>query len=111
MGAPPEFWIAKQVSTKMWSAPHIGGIWVMRLPDAAVLRCASHRPADTGCMAEIGLRGIYPGVIPLQELPVHGVNRCLKCHPKFERRRRSGHSEKWKWHFFVDSPACRAVTG
>jgi hypothetical protein len=46
----------------------------MRRPDAAVLRCASYRPADTLCMAEIGLRGIYPRDIPPQAFPVHGVN-------------------------------------
>ena len=52
----------------------------MRRPDAVVMRCASHSPTATGCMAEIGLRSIYPRDIPLQAFPVHGVNRCLECH-------------------------------
>jgi hypothetical protein len=84
----------------------------MRLPHAACfsVRVAASAPTPF-VWPKSGALGIDPRDIPLQAFPVLGVNRRLERYPKPERRRRSQHSEKRKWHFFVDSPACRAVTG
>jgi hypothetical protein len=91
IGAPPEFRIAKHASTKMWSAPRIGGVRIMRLLCGA-RRIA--RPTPFVWPKSGAALGFDPRDIPLQALPVHGFNRCLECYPKSERRRRSGTPKK-----------------
>jgi hypothetical protein len=111
IGTPPEFRIARHVSTKRPSAPRLGSVRVMWLPDAA---CSSVHVVSSGrhCFAwpKSGALGIDPRDFPLHAFPVLGVNRRLERQPKPERRGRLRHSEKIEWHFFVDSPPCQAAT-